>query len=801
MSNSFNNIPEYVRILPKWVVWRYEQKVGKAKPDKIPYNARTLGRAMPNIPSTWHTLDEAIHAFTSNLDRFNGIGFMQSDDDNITIIDIDVGKDDFGASLPLNPLQIAVLANLPHCYVERSPSGRGYHIVAGGKVPRSKRCTKNHIEMYRNSRFMTFTGSVFQAGCGYLNDDTSTLVSLWTHIGGKDLGTYNDTFADDRIETLTDSEIWDIMRADVRWPHFSKLANSEGEELERFNAQFNEGDERRIDISGLDQGLVNELHKLSRNYDQTERMWLSTRLGNRAKTHNREDYRRMTIATAHDEDKQRDAEAARMELNKANMMQLVSAEQEVNQPVRQSQAQTSVEIAFDSEGHPVIPGYMGRLIRFGLETSVKPIYEVALCGARGTMSGICGRSWNTPSRSGINEYTVLLAKTGIGKDGMSSMITRLLGECAKTDQRINNFIGPSGISSLQSLRGDLGEWPSFVSILGEVGFMFQAMVKAPQTSPEFGKMKFITDIWGKSGDNSIGGSSKADRDKKIAATFSPAFSFVGDSTPDAFFKAVTPEHIKTGVYPRLALVSYDGDRPYSNYNTKKTSDYPDLIQETKELALHAIYIKDSGLGACIPEFGYGAEEYYVNLDRRMDDEINKEKVDYIRELKSRYVLKVLRFACLISIGVNAYKPVLEISHIKIAEWWESKSLELFLSRIESGNVGEMMNTSTNHQLEAIKGYIRRYFEKDIVKHKFARRWKELDCVPKLLFTKVNPEANEAFSTQKPSPRFAIEQTIKTMQEAGMISTFFKFGDLEGLTDPEEKSCGVTVFRILKEFHS
>ena len=52
-------VPEPLRALPGWLIWRYEQFAGEAKPRKIPYWADGTRRhgTLPFTPSGWQ-IDE-----------------------------------------------------------------------------------------------------------------------------------------------------------------------------------------------------------------------------------------------------------------------------------------------------------------------------------------------------------------------------------------------------------------------------------------------------------------------------------------------------------------------------------------------------------------------------------------------------------------------------------------------------------------------------------------------------------------------------------------------------------------------
>jgi len=53
---------------------------------------------------------------------------------------------------------------------------------------------------------------------------------------------------------------------------------------------------------------------------------------------------------------------------------------------------------------------LGEIAHFIYNAAPRQVEEVAIAGAIGLLSGICGRSYNV-SGTGLNQYILLLAKT------------------------------------------------------------------------------------------------------------------------------------------------------------------------------------------------------------------------------------------------------------------------------------------------------------------------------------------------------------------------------------------------------
>jgi putative DNA primase/helicase len=139
------HIPEELRARPQWVVWK---AVG-AKPDKVPYSARTGRRASSTDLLTWNTFQEALEAYENS--EYAGLGFVFSSADPYTGIDIDKCVDEDG-KIALWALEIVRYFD---SYTELSATGTGLHIIVRGEVPNRR---KGDVEVYSSKRFFTVTG-------------------------------------------------------------------------------------------------------------------------------------------------------------------------------------------------------------------------------------------------------------------------------------------------------------------------------------------------------------------------------------------------------------------------------------------------------------------------------------------------------------------------------------------------------------------------------------------------------------------------------------------------------------------
>lgn len=148
-------IPADLKAVGRWIVWN--RTIRDGKPDKPPIDYRTGRPGDVRDPEIWL----AFRSAAERRDRFDGIGFVFHEEDDLCGVDLDHCFDDDGE---LEPWAERIVEGL-QSYTERSPSGRGLHVIVRGKLPAggNKRTGfgpdgKGAVEMYDRARYFTVTG-------------------------------------------------------------------------------------------------------------------------------------------------------------------------------------------------------------------------------------------------------------------------------------------------------------------------------------------------------------------------------------------------------------------------------------------------------------------------------------------------------------------------------------------------------------------------------------------------------------------------------------------------------------------
>ena len=156
----FQNIPEQLKALDRWVLWRFVKRQGangKTVWAKMPFTAQG-NAAKSNNPKTWTSYDEA--ADTLVLGGFDGIGVVLGDD--LHGIDLDDCRNpDTGELLPI----AQEVLDRVEGYAEVSPSGTGIKIFTSTNLDSTRTKKEVGVELYRDRRYFTVTGHSINGHC------------------------------------------------------------------------------------------------------------------------------------------------------------------------------------------------------------------------------------------------------------------------------------------------------------------------------------------------------------------------------------------------------------------------------------------------------------------------------------------------------------------------------------------------------------------------------------------------------------------------------------------------------------
>lgn len=707
----FQNIPIELRNLPQWVVWKLE-KTDAGRPTKVPYNPVTFQHASSTDPASWVSYETAANAHA--VGGWDGIGFVLSDSDPYTFIDLDdpYAKNDDGSPKHPDPAKIVDIQKRVYeafggTYAEISPSGTGLHIIAEGISPSGRR--RHGVEMYSTQRFMTMTGNVYNAAP--ILERQAAIKWLYDEMGGAP------------TQQLYTGEYVDVDSDEVVIGRVLNAANGQkARDLATGNWQQHYASQSEADFA-----LINIIAFYTKSVFQIVRLFRASALGQRDKA-SRDAYVLGMVQRSFDRmPPPLDIDALRNSLDAQFQREIAGGSNKAAgapnaQPAHaqgfSAEAVTTAPLPSPQELPPPlqgdnpylepVPGLLGEIAYYIYDQAPRPVPEIALAGAIGLMAGICGRAYNV-SGTGLNQYTLLLAGTGRGKEAIQSGISKLMAKVTTIDgtgggcPAAATFVGPGDIASGQGLHKHLANHSnSFVSVIGEVDMMLKNLTSRNANAGMIRLKQILLQLYSVSGrGNVLGGTVYSEKEKNTASLQSPAFSMIGEGTPGRFYQLLDDAMVQDGLLPRFTVIEYDGERVPLNLERANVQPPKQLVDKVATLCAQALRLNQQGRPFDVgmtPE----AEAFMHGFDRTVDGIINAAGNDTIEQLWNRAYLKAAKLAALIAVGCNYLEPTITLPMAEYAVRIVRHDTTRLVTRFNTGDVGEGMNKQMVDMKKAIK---------------------------------------------------------------------------------------------------
>ena len=356
--------------------------------------------------------------------------------------------------------------------------------------------------------------------------------------------------------------------------------------------------------------------------------------------------------------------------------------------------------------------------------NVAPIPDptISYAGAIALMSGIAGRRFNTPTRTGLNQYVVILGRTGIGKEGAMTGIGSIFNSLCDPMEEQDRFIGPGYIASGQALLGEFDKRANMMCSIGEIGHLFRQLSK-PQSSSDSYLLRMLLTLHNKSGVNDwLQSSSWADQKRNIPNIHAPCLSLLGDSTPRYFYKGMNEEMIQQGLYPRLLIFEVNKELP-----SAPPASYTSKIELNSNVSGRLQRL----LNICRPDedpticgWGKGAREVLDGYFYECNKQRQKLSNTAAEDILTRSHLKALRLATLFAVcqdnNFEKKPPLISKAHALHAIKIEKFSSGVVLDRVASGAIGT--ETTERQKLNTLLSWFHNYVDVDSTPGAYEGDW-------------------------------------------------------------------------------
>lgn len=729
-------IPIELQQAPNWVNWRYETD-SKGEPTKVPYHALSGHKAKVNDSRYW--VDYATACAAMATGHYSGVGFVLTQELNITFTDLDDPKGD-AAIAERHGKVIAMLDS----YTEWSPSGKGMHVLTLGTVPDGRRRKK--MEMYSHGRFMTVTGNTYIDKP--LANRQEIALKMHAELGNQDVL----VVVKDEPQKLSDFDVYERMMNATNGDKVLSIWNCE-----------THGDGGDGTHSAGDQALINYLQFYTHNSEQITRMFLKSPRAYRLVSGEKHKYAKYIpdmIQKSYD----RELPDIDFEVLRALPVSL----QVISNP---TEIDITTPDTFAEEYKPIAvpPGLVGEIAHFIYQQAPLPVVEIALAGALGLMAGICGRAYNV-SDEGLNLYILLLARTGTGKEAAAKGISKLMRAVEALTPAASEFRGPSEIASGPALTKQLIRTPCCFSILGEFGLRLHQMCNEQAQGNMIGLRRVLLDLFHKSGkDAEVLSHIYSDKEKNTDKLYSPAYTILGESTPETFYRHLDESMLTDGLLPRFTVIEYKGDRVSLSKTFMDAEPSSQLVQRLSDLCTFCLEMQNKT--RVLPlQYTPDARAMYHELSEIYRIKINSERDNEVAaQLLNRAHLKVQKLAGLVAVGMNPISPTITLDYMNWAIGVIDGDNENVIGRFRSGKIGR--ENGDMNQVDVVLSCIKKYAQRP-----YDTTMKKYRVLPEMHATKIIPlsyiqrivSTMSAFKFDRLGPTFAITRAIQALVYEGVL---------------------------------
>lgn len=660
---KINNIPEELKVLNQWVLWRYESPNG-GKYTKIPYHHSGRFKARTTDIQTWSFFDEVIDVIddpikTASMD-WQGIGFVFTDDDPYIFIDLDEKGD--------TDLKNEILEKFKGTYTETSPSGKGLHIICKSSVNDFKGMNRNGIEIYAKERYSTFTGNC-ETVYPILQMDEQV---QWLLEKLEVKKSNHEPIKQHLTESnLTDQQIIDFILQSNDCDEFLTLWNgglhglpSNSEAVFRLCSILAARSMDRLQVERIfKQSILFKNHNEARPDKYRSAYYMERTLDNIFST--------LTPAVKFIFDNNQELQVPAIletvieSKELANITDRTDIDYDWKRTVKLSVNEPLIYPPVKTCG-----GVLGDLVNYFYLTAGRPSYEVALATAIGLMAGIFGKSYNI-GQNALNHYVLVLARAGRGKSTLGDSSAYLMSKVYEgLETGTNNVLFFFKTQSGEAIVKYLSEHNySQVYFSSEFGYEITQSLDQKSSTGKF-IISMYLQLYSKSKEGGVvNGLIYSDKKNNIQDIKRPAYSVCGESTYDSFYEKMTMANVVDGFIPRLLILRSTDDKPYDNELSKYMQPTPELLSILREMVDYTKNNLEPSNKIIQVMETKDTREFFRKIDREITDKENmlaRTGDSAYCAIWSRVLEKTKRLAALIAIGHNYINPIVELEHAKYA---------------------------------------------------------------------------------------------------------------------------------------
>lgn len=658
---AWTAIPDELLHRKQWVCWRYEE-IATGKPTKVPY---TIGgyKASSTSPRDWYTFDDAVEA----AGRFDGIGFVFTEDDPYCGVDLDDCLTEEG---DLKDWAKPIAEHFDGTYNEISPSGRGIKYICkainpldrGRKVP----VKDGAVELYDRGRFFTLTGRA--RGMGGEIQRRQPEVDWLAGEYLKPRENLRGAAVTGPVEIDRDER---VRRASRYLAKIDPAISGSGGHSVTFRAACSL-------VIGFDLSPDDAFALLASEYNpRCEPPWSEKEL-------------RHKVDSANKQTEPRGGLLANFEMDSGvDLSALIGVER-------------SDDFSDEDFCLGMVPesGLLREVYDFYSQLAQRRSHVMGLAVAVGFCEVLFGRRISSHTDLRTNDYNVIMAPTNCGKEACEKTITKIF----EAVDPAHKFIIPPDVQSGNGLLAAIAECRCCIWLSDEFGKVLASVLDKKQRNPYQAQIAtHLLKLYGKA-DGTYGGAAHSAGFKH--RIIQPHFCVLGLTTGSTLFESVGAPNVSDGLFGRIAFWPVQ-DRP-PRRRMVKVSVPGELVGRVSEWMA---WNPGGNLGAEHPdpatiEMEPDAlrrwESHSEAIDSRMDEESETRNAVWGRVAARSMKLAMVHRASRLETDPGAANWDLVTIEMKDIEW--GIAMANWLARISCELIAEkFVDCTAVHLLDLIRG--------------------------------------------------------------------------------------------------
>ena len=201
-----------------------------------------------------------------------------------------------------------------------------------------------------------------------------------------------------------------------------------------------------------------------------------------------------------------------------------------------------------------VPGFVGDVVRYNLETAHKPQPVLALAGALALQAVLASRKTKTPEGTHPNIYLCCLGVSGSGKDHARKINKKILNECG------GELLHVEGAKSGSAFCNILEDRPAILFQLDEFGRLLEGSAN-PERNPHIHDLLTkMLNLYSSAGGVYVT-DTYADKQRGGKRIENPCASVYATTVPESLYAALTARNIVDGFLSRIMIFDSDGHNP------------------------------------------------------------------------------------------------------------------------------------------------------------------------------------------------------------------------------------------------